>query len=123
MVACDLDNSQAMGPNSWTHWGDTKDLEPTGLDCCGRQTIPAQEQGGINLNVFELGPKLIKDAIYKDWHDNLAEDLAKQQGLPAGERLDFDHARMHLQSKSSSLSEQEKAIATNFFVGGTWDVP
>ena len=75
------------------------------------------------MNVFELGPKLLKDAIVKDWHDILAEDLAKHQGLPAGERLDLEHARRHLQGAGSSLTGHEKAIATNFLVGGAWDVP
>ena len=43
--------------------------------------------------------------------------------MAAGERLDLEHARRHLQAPGSTLTTQEKAIATNFLVGGTWDVP
>ena len=82
-----------------------------------------QTREGINMNVFELGPKLIKQAIIKDWHDIIAEDVAKKMGMAEGERLDLEHARRHLQAPGSTLTTQEQAIATNFLVGGTWDVP
>ena len=36
-----------------------------------------QTREGISMNIFEVGPKLLKQAITKDWHDIIAEDLAK----------------------------------------------
>ena len=76
-----------------------------------------RSRDGTELNIFEMGPQLVKAQIYRDWHDMLAETLASKHGLPDGERIDFEHAKKHL-SNNSHLSDREKATAANFLVWG-----
>ena len=73
------------------------------------------------MNIMEFGPKVLKAKIKEDWANRIAEQLGAHKGMPEGTRLDFHHANRLL--SSDGFDEHEKATATNFLVGGVWDVP
>ena len=77
---------------------------------------------GTEMNILTMGPKLVKAQIKADWHNIIAENLATKHGLPQHHRLDYEHARKHLEL-NDNLTDREKATAANYIVGGTWDVP
>ena len=74
---------------------------------------------GLRANVLEHGPKHMKELLKKDWMDIIAEQLAQQQGMGAGQKLDFQHAQRYLAKHQSEVTEQAKATVRNFLVGGS----
>ena len=40
--------------------------------------IVLTDRDGADVNVLELGPKLVKERMRKDWHNIIAEHLAKK---------------------------------------------
>ena len=97
-------------------------MQMIGWTSTGTRPIVMTSREGIDINILEWGPKLVKKQMTKDWHDIIAEKLANHMNLQKKERIDFEHARKHIHL-NPDLSENERATAMNFLVGGIWDVP
>ena len=80
-------------------------MQHLGWKSSGNTPVVFTNREGIDMNVFEMGPQLLKAQIQRDWHNLMAESSAAKHGLPAGERLDFEHTRKHL-AATSGLTEK-----------------
>ena len=71
-----------MGCNPGPHRGDPSDPDRPQLDS-GPGTAPLVfvPRDGTPRSVLELGPKALKLALCADWHDQIAEQLAKARNL------------------------------------------
>ena len=83
-----------------------------------RYPLRFADRQGVVHNVLEVGPKLMKSHLKRDWHALIAKAAAGPLGLLPEDRL-FYHTKALL-SDLSTLTAQEKAVLGNFLVGGTW---